>query len=793
MKTHLTRRVLGLSLAAAVVGSMAVTSAVTVSASVTSRGIENSNVGIVGSFNEWGNNGKGDVPMYDKDGDGIWEGIIDIPNVTPDMIWEATRDDGVGNQVPRGINGIVFKVRLDGGWTHAWGDYEPGYDRTWNSQTNCAVPATSGQPLKIKVTLNTTTVEPESETEEGDEDAWYVWPVRYEVIDPLVNTSVLSDNEVVLGEPVTVYCTARGGKFPYDVAVYYKQNKQTNWTCLQSYKPVVPNYTGDAQDGNWANPDLVWQNDRVTFIPKAATDYTVRVKFKDKDGTVTNKDLPLKVKKDPYAQLINDSYCEYDSNIKVGDEIQVNCGASLGVAPYQYAVYYKQQSQTRWTCAQSFAKNNRVNITPKAATTYNIRVKAKDAKGTIVNRDFFVKVNKKTTTLINNSSIWYTDSYPVVGQPIHVECAAENVTGTCQYAVYYKQEKQTSWTCAQRLSTNTKVTVTPKAATTYMIRIKAKDGSGKVVNKDHTVLVKKASELEFQNLSSITYTKPLLVGSQVTIHCRSKNAIGDCKYAVYYKQQKQTTWTCAQNYSTNTIVYITPKAATTYDVRVKAKDSKGRIDTKDYTFEATKVALTNVSYMPSYSVVNQPVHISFDAVGGQKPYQYAISYKQPGKSSFVSIKDYSSAITASFTPKTSGYYTVNVKVKDATGKIASKNMKFKVVSSKSQIPALAGTYKFVFSDELLAFISTLPESMQEYYNSMKNAKMQIMENGLVQNYLFYEDGSYDSNFITWNDNFDNTITFSNIDDSYSMTYEVTGNSVKLIDPNDTSIYMAKES
>ena len=71
--------------------------------------------------------------------------------------------------------------------------------------------------------------------------------------------------------------------------------------------------------------------------------------------------------------------------------------------------------------------------------------------------------------------------------------------------------------------------------------------------------------------------------------------------------------------------------------------------------------------------------------------------------------------------------------------------------------------------------------------------MQIMENGLVQNYLFYEDGSYDSNFITWNDNFDNTITFSNIDDSYSMTYEVTGNSVKLIDPNDTSIYMAKES
>ncbi len=151
-----TKKLIGISLAAALVAS---TAAISVNAVSDVSEIKNHSVGIVGSFNQWGGTAEApipDVPMTDEDGDGIYEGTITVEEATEDMVVAATMDDGTGNQVDRGMTGITFKVRLDGGWLDSWGDYEPAYVRTGNSQTNCCVECAVGDKVVINVKLDTT-------------------------------------------------------------------------------------------------------------------------------------------------------------------------------------------------------------------------------------------------------------------------------------------------------------------------------------------------------------------------------------------------------------------------------------------------------------------------------------------------------------------------------------------------------------------------------------------------------------------------------------------------------------
>ena len=177
-------KILATAVSAALVASLAATAAISVNAAGIGKvsDIKDHSVGITGSFNNWEAT---DVPMSDDDGDGIFEGVVGIENVTKDMISEATMDDGAGNQIPRGKKGITFKVRLDKAWTDSWGDYEEAYVRTWNSQTNCVVEAKEGTHVKITVKLDTTKNCDEAvaagEVEKDDDVDYTLIPVTYSI------------------------------------------------------------------------------------------------------------------------------------------------------------------------------------------------------------------------------------------------------------------------------------------------------------------------------------------------------------------------------------------------------------------------------------------------------------------------------------------------------------------------------------------------------------------------------------------------------------------------------------
>ena len=174
-------KVLSVAMSSVLVAALAAATSVSVSAEITkSADIPSHKVGVVGSFNGWDN----DVELTDADGDGVYEGTVEVEKVTEDMIVGWNVDDE-----PTGESYLQFKVRLDGEWTDSWGNYEPKNDRCWNSQSNVPVKeAKVGEPITFTVYFDiknpapAALENPDSYAVAGDDDYNYLY-VSYKVVE----------------------------------------------------------------------------------------------------------------------------------------------------------------------------------------------------------------------------------------------------------------------------------------------------------------------------------------------------------------------------------------------------------------------------------------------------------------------------------------------------------------------------------------------------------------------------------------------------------------------------------
>ncbi len=172
--------------------------------------------------------------------------------------------------------------------------------------------------------------------------------------------------------------------------------------------------------------------------------------------------------------------------ITLGQTVTPKLTAKNGAGSYKYAFYYKKSGTSTWTTVHGFNTTNTASIKPTEAGTYNIRMKVKDANGTIVVKDATVTVQGE----LNNTSKVSATSIKL-GNTVKVTAAANGGSGKYTYAVYYKKTSNSAWTTAQDYGTNKTVTIKPAAATSYNVRVKVKDSNGMVVNKDFTVKVTK--------------------------------------------------------------------------------------------------------------------------------------------------------------------------------------------------------------------------------------------------------------------------------------------------------------
>ena len=208
------------------------------------------------------------------------------------------------------------------------------------------------------------------------------------------------------------------------------------------------------------------------------------INVKDSAGTVKSKTFTVKV---AATTLVNSSTVS-STNVNTGTAVTLNGAASGGTGSYTYALLYKRQSATSWTCiGTKYGKESKGSFTPGKNCVYDIKINVKDSAGTIKSKTFTVYVSGGT--LLNKSTLSSTSI--TCGTKVTIKGAATGGTMPYKYTYYYKKSSATSWTTlGTENTTNTEASFTPGSATTYNIKVVIKDAKGTAASKSLTLTVK---------------------------------------------------------------------------------------------------------------------------------------------------------------------------------------------------------------------------------------------------------------------------------------------------------------
>ena len=289
----------------------------------------------------------------------------------------------------------------------------------------------------------------------------YTVTVTKDTTAALANKTTISSTKITLGSSITINGAATGGTAPYQYAFYYKKSASASYTAIQAYKT----------------------NATAAVKPGAATTYDIRTKVKDNAGKIVVKDFTVTVTNTTAAT--NNSTISAAS-ITLGGDVTIKAVMKGGTAPYRYAVYAKKSISDTYSTIQAYGTNQNILFTPQAATNYDVRVKIKDAEGTVKTKDFTVKV-AKSSGMANLSTI--NSLRLPLGDCITVKANAANGTSPYKYYVAYKKSSSSTYTQAQGYSTNKVIDITPAAKTSYNVLVKVRDNTGTVKSKTFTVTV----------------------------------------------------------------------------------------------------------------------------------------------------------------------------------------------------------------------------------------------------------------------------------------------------------------
>lgn len=277
----------------------------------------------------------------------------------------------------------------------------------------------------------------------------------------LTNSSAISATSIVKGQEITLTGKASGGTGSYQYQMLAKHSADSSWTILNGYN--------DTSTHKWT--------------PAKTGTYYVAIKVKDTSGNIVSKEYTLTV--NSMTALSNTSTIS-STNIIKGQEITLTGKVSGGAGSYRYQMVAKHSTDSSWTILNGYNSTSTHKWTPSKTGTYYVAIKAKDALGNIVSKEYTLTVNAMTA-LINNSTMNATTI--TKGQEITFTGSASGGAGSYRYQMVAKHSTDSSWTILKDYSTVDTHKWTPAKKGTYYVAVKVKDAFGKVVSNEFVLTV----------------------------------------------------------------------------------------------------------------------------------------------------------------------------------------------------------------------------------------------------------------------------------------------------------------
>lgn len=358
--------------------------------------------------------------------------------------------------------------------------------------------------------------------------------------------------------------------------------------------------------------------------------------------------------------LINTSTLS-DESIELGESFTVNASAQGGTALYQYSVLYKLNKRSKWTTAQAYSDNNKIDILPEAVGTYDVCVKVKDESSTEAKNFYTITVTEKdfeNTSTVSSESV-------VKGDTVTFTCSTSDTSGSYKYALYRMGAEDDEFVLVNDFAAVNSINAVMSEGGIYQFRVDAKSIGGTISSKVFEIRVMMPIYDVLTNTSTLS-SDNIKAGESITVNASAQGGTAPYQYTVLYKLGTRSKWTTAQAYSENDTIIITPADSGQYDLCIKVKDATGKEEKLFPTITVTG-GLVNTSTLPEKVSLGDTVTVNASAKGGTAPYQYAVLYKLKSRSKWTTAQAYGTNSTVNFTPAVDGAYDVCVKVKDAEG------------------------------------------------------------------------------------------------------------------------------
>ena len=543
----------------------------------------------------------------------------------------------IGGEAPYKYKFFYKKVNAESEWTEF--DADPDHD----NQGKWTPEAVGIYILKSEVSYEKVS---ETGSETISKDKSFIITVK----PALINTSTVSEQEIIVGSTVAVTCSSTGGvgdrKYEFK---YYKYEEGKEYQEIED----ASNLTEETET-------------TALFTPKEEGFYWVEVWARDElypkyESFCKSKKFRIVVK--PVIEITSLEFIKGVTDViindrkitetTVGTEVKIKGSAKGGFGNYTYNFYYKRDNESDWKSFVSSSLRGEASFKPTTIGTYNIKVRVTDSKGNFVEKtldNITVCAALKNTSGPVKSGYYKDDKNPgwfTVGEGVTINTsAADGILQKGSYYTFkceYKKNGESNWIDVKcEKQDNAWIAQFRPAVGTYTVQVDVQDDANNTSRKTFEVIVE-------DPLINTTTSKT--ENGEIIITGSATGGSGDYTYEFKYKKQAdpddEKYWSkFGNNYRTDTTATLKPSTTDIYTVRTYVSDgiSEAVMDldvsvnlvnkstlisdvatvTKDKKFE-----LKQENSKSAIVMSNKTVKINISAVGGDTnaSYVYKISYK----------------------------------------------------------------------------------------------------------------------------------------------------------------------
>jgi stage II sporulation protein D len=447
---------------------------------------------------------------------------------------------------------------------------------------------------------------------------------------PVLNGLHLSKESTLVNQPVNASLEVQEGSGSY----LYKYELAKNGTLI-----ATRDFSSDKQ---------------FAVNPSEAGSYIITGYVKD---SLSSKAYDIMESKSfsVYDTLSITSFNRDIQNIFLGDTVNfntsVNGGSSIGVK-YKYIVTKDGQN----IATRDYALSSSFSFIPNALGSYEIAVYTVDAVSTneydaLSKMDFAVKARPVINSIIADKNTSFVNETVVI-----------NATGSTNNALYkFVIAKDGIGVLTQDYSSSSSLNFTPLSAGNYTVSVYVKDVDSLKEYDDA-----KSFELAIYNQATIELSSDkasILLGDSALYTISSNSGSTNVQYK--FNVMKDGILVKDSGYSALNTYFFTPSEAGIYNVTGYIKDMLSGSE-----FEGQKAVNLTV-YNPQLSSVTASGYfyegkaVSLAASStGISPSGFSYRYEVYKNSSLIASNSYNSMSSFSFTPETSGSFTIKVYGKD---------------------------------------------------------------------------------------------------------------------------------